>query len=122
MNKPVLTFSFLLVILLFITDACVDHDLGPGTIIDCTGSEDVSYLNDIKPIVDANCSRCHNSSFVGKDWTDPAQLQSRADEAKRRVALPTTHPDHMPLDPPELTHEEIHAISCWVQQGAPIDN
>jgi hypothetical protein len=109
-------------VIMGLAESCVNHDLGPSITVDCTGVTTVSYLNDIKPIVDANCSRCHNSTFAGKNWTDPAQLKSRADEARRRVLLPVTHGDHMPQDPPELTFEEIQSIVCWAEQGAPINN
>lgn len=110
------------VLALLVTAACVDHHLESNISVECDGAETVSYLNDIKPIVDANCSRCHNIGFVGRDWTDPEQLQDHAAEASRRVQLPTTHADHMPMDPPELTIEEIKSIACWAEQGAPIDN
>ncbi len=103
--------------------ACDNHDLGPVINITCDPNEEISYLDDIKPIVDANCSRCHNAGdFPTRDWTDKDLLHDYAGEAARRVQLPVTDADHMPLDPPELTIEEITAIVCWAQQGAPTDN
>jgi hypothetical protein len=104
--------------------SCDNHDLGPPELeITCDPNDAVSYLNDIKPIVDANCSRCHNSGdFPTRDWTDKELLSEYADEAARRVKLPTTNADHMPQDPPELTLAEITAIVCWAQQGAPTNN
>jgi hypothetical protein len=115
----------LLVCLLFTpwVISCDNHDLGPVNIVSCDGISTVSYLNDIKPIVDENCSRCHNSGdFPTRDWTNKDLLKEYASEAARRVQLPVTDPDHMPLDPPELTIDEIQAIVCWAQQGAPVDN
>lgn len=115
----------ILVTLLFVgwVIACDDHDLGPVNEISCDGVATVSYLNDIKPIVDANCSRCHNSGdFPTRDWTDKDQLKAYANEAARRVQLPVTDPQHMPQDPPELTTDEIKAIVCWAGQGADVDN
>jgi uncharacterized membrane protein len=110
------------VLALLVTAACVDHHLESTISVECDGAETVSYSDHIMPIVEENCSRCHNSSFVGRNWTDPVQLQEHAGEAARRVQLPTTHPDHMPQAPPELTLEEIKSIVCWAEQGAPIDN
>lgn len=102
--------------------SCASNDLGPSRPpIECT-SDEISYLTQIKPIVEENCSRCHNADFTGKDWTDPAQLKEHATEAARRVQLPAQDADHMPLDPPELTETEITYIVCWARQGAPIDN
>lgn len=121
MHKSSRSATTFIIGLSFVVGACVDHNLESNLVIDCESTETVSYLNTIKPIVDGNCSRCHKSSFVGKDWTDPVQLQEHASEASRRVRLPTTHPDHMPHDPPELTLEEITSIVCWAEQGAPID-
>ena len=104
--------------------SCDNHDLGPPEIeITCDPNDIVSYVNDIKPIVDVNCSRCHNSGdFPSRDWTDKDMLKQYASEAARRVKLPTTNSDHMPKDPPELTLSEITAIVCWVEQGANVNN
>lgn len=102
--------------------SCANNDLGPVIVVDCDGFKTVSYKGDIKPIVDKVCSKCHNSSFVGRNWTDPAQLKAFATEAARRVVLAPTEADHMPKDPPELEYAQIENIVCWAKQGAPIDN
>jgi len=109
--------------ILFVTDACVDHDLASSIPVDCSGAETVSYNDHIKPIVVSICSNCHNTTdFPERDWTNPVLLHEYASEASRRVRLSTTDPDHMPKDPPELTLDQIKSIVCWAEQGAPIDN
>jgi hypothetical protein len=122
-RMKLITKLFILTLLAPWAFSCANNDLGPVELISCDGVAEVSYLDDIKPIVDANCSRCHNATdFPDRDWTDPAKLKTFASEASRRVQLPVSDPDHMPYDPPELTKQEIQNIVCWAKQGAPIDN
>ncbi len=108
----------------FLITSCVSHDLGEVVVIgDC--ENEISYNDDIKPIVTGRCAigACHNGSMgPDLDWRDPAKFQANADEAKRRVALPATDPDHMPKNGTTLPIGEIQKISCWADQGAPTDN
>jgi hypothetical protein len=115
--------SFVTMLFVSWTISCDNYDLGPVPIVSCDGAEEVSYLGSIKPIVDKVCDECHNTAdFPTRDWTNKDLLHEYADEAARRVQLPVTDPDHMPLDPPELTLTEIKAIVCWAEQGAPTNN
>lgn len=115
-----LTSRFIIASLFLLwTIACENHDLGPVTIVDCNGVEDIPYSR-VQAVVDRVCDNCHNSSFPNRDWTKPEQLKDFASEAARRVQLPDTDPDHMPKDKEPLTDEELEAIVCWAAQGAPI--
>lgn len=109
-------------VILFVS-ACVSHDLGQEAVAyECDG--DVSFSNDIQPILNDRCVTCHNSAELGSshDWTNPEVFQQHATEAKRRVMLPLSDADHMPADGTSLNEEEITKIACWADQGAPIDN
>jgi hypothetical protein len=105
-------------------ESCVSHDLEPAFTVDCNGFNTVSFANDIQPILQANCAipDCHNGdNGAAIDWRDADKFKAHAEEAKRRVALPKTHGDHMPRVG-EITDAQISSIVCWAEQGAPINN
>ena len=112
--------SLIFLLIAIFSAACADHDI-PLT-FDCS-SEDISYLDDVRPIVTANCaiSGCHNGDLGSdKDWRELENLQSRASEVKRRITLPAGAAGHMPAKG-SLTYDEIQTLVCWVDQGA-LDN
>jgi hypothetical protein len=98
--------------------SCVQHDIPLH--IDCLSDTEISYVEDVDPIVMQNCaiSGCHNGdNGADKDWTNFENFQSHSAEVRRRITLPADHPDHMPLSG-SLTAVEIQTIICWVDQGA----
>ena len=104
-------------------ESCVDHNLAPGVVVDCTGAKTVSYVNDIIPIINSHCAitgdgGCHNGGN-GDDlnWTKLANLQNHASNLKIRVTLPPTDPAHMPRIG-TLDLDQIQTLVCWVEQGA----
>ena len=104
-------------------ESCVDHSLAPGVVVDCSGAETISYVNDVIPIINTHCAitgdgGCHNGGN-GDDlnWTKLANLQNHAAELKVRVTLPPSDPAHMPrIGILELN--QIQTLVCWVEQGA----
>ena|SRR5688572_645365 len=120
--------SLLLLAILFITviitESCVNHDIKPPGEIDCEGFQTVSFNNDIKGILVNHCAveGCHNGdNGEERNWKDPQKFQDHAFEARRRVQLPASDPDHMPAAG-EISEEQIKLIVCWANQGAPINN
>jgi hypothetical protein len=98
--------------------SCVQHDIPLQ--VDCLSDTEISYVEDVDPIVIQNCaiSGCHNGdNGTHLDWTDFDNFQSHSAEVRRRVTLPSDHPDHMPKSG-SLTVVEIQTIICWVDQGA----
>lgn len=78
----------------------------------------VSYLNDIKPILQANCikSGCHNGdNGADKNWSVFSNVQAKADLIKLRTGNKS-----MPADiaPTGLPQSQIDLIACWVDDGA----
>ena len=89
----------------------------------------VSYLNDVDPIIQARCaiSGCHVAGTAQPDYTIFAELQSRAHNnplgIRQRVKtddMPRqAGNDTQPGDP--LSAQEKALIFCWIDEGA-LDN
>ncbi|MGJ3233469.1 hypothetical protein [Marivirga sp.] len=79
---------------------------------------DISFSNDVKPIIASNCavSGCHNGSQF-PDFSDDENIFENASRIKSR----TESGSMPPAGRPDLTNEEIQAIACWVDDGA-LDN
>lgn len=98
----------------FVKDAngCIDSDY---TIYISTG---VSYLDDIKPILETSCikSGCHNGdNGAERNWSVLANVQTKAQKIKEFTGNGT-----MPLDiaPTGLPQNQRDLIACWVDEGA----
>ena len=78
------------------------------------GFSGMSYVNNVKPILDTNCNYspgCHGAGNP-RDWTIYDNVRHRAELIKLYTARRI-----MPLNG-ELTQEEIDIIGCWVDDGA----
>ena len=99
---------------IFFYTGCSSNDM-PGLFCD---DQVVSYQNDIKPILEANCikSGCHNGdNGAERDWSVFENVQTHADQIKE-----LTGNGSMPLDiaPTGLPQRERDLIACWVNSGA----
>jgi hypothetical protein len=93
-------------------DGCIDSD---HSIYISTG---VSYLDDIKPILEVNCikSGCHNGdNGAQRNWSVFSNVQAKALKIKEFTGNGT-----MPLDiaPTGLPQNQRDLIACWVDDGA----
>ena len=96
--------------------SCAEHDI--PLVVECLNNEEISYASDVKPIVETVCTGCHNGSIgADRNWLVFSNFQNHASEVRRRVTLPSDHPDHMPRGG-SLSSDEIQTIICWVDQGA----
>lgn len=99
-----------------------DEGDDPPVSIDCTGS-DPSYMNDIKPIIDASCALagCHEANFLNGDFTTYDGLKEKANNGTliERAVEDKDMPPENTNGPMELSDEEIKLINCWVADGAP---
>jgi len=90
--------------------------------IDCTGIT-VSYINDIKPITDANCAftGCHVTGFANGDYTSYVGLKAKVDngQLKKRAIKKRDMPPSNTPGPKGLTDTEIQLIFCWIEDGGP---
>ncbi len=107
--------------------SCGDDDEPTTTTCDTT---DVSYANDIAPIISSNCAGtdCHTGSspLSGKPFNDYAGVKAQVD-AQRLVGsikhlqgfLPMPRKDDGSADATMLKDCEINKIESWVNAGAP---
>lgn len=120
MNRitPSIRFAVLLLVVFGFQLSCADHDF-PSYV--CPDTE-VSYLEDVKPIVEAKCaiSGCHNGSLgAERNWTDFSTFRQNARNGNvknyviNRIMPPSTSPNG------GLTQEQINVIACWADDGAP---
>ena len=98
---------------------------GAQNATNCTSNCDpnaFTYLQTVKPIIDANCLGCHNSSLAsgGLDYSTYAGLQAVALNGRLLGAI--THAagfTPMPYNRPKLSDCNIDQITKWVNAGAP---
>ncbi|HEY0654867.1 MAG TPA: hypothetical protein VGD65_17135 [Chryseosolibacter sp.] len=98
--------------------SCADHDFPT---YNCPDNE-VSYLEDIKPILESKCaiSGCHNGSLgADRDWSNFAVFQENAQHGNvknfvvNRIMPPASSPKG------GLSQDQINAIACWIDDDAP---
>ena len=81
----------------------------------------VSYLTDVKPILQASCYSCHSTSFrSGNVYLDT--YEGASEEANDHLLPAITHePGHtpMPLGGSKLPPCDIAKITKWINAGAP---
>lgn len=83
---------------------------GPGG-MDC--ESDISFVMDIKPIIDTKCIMCHDGSQPIPDFRTYQVIKNNAAKVKELTAakiMPQTG---------TLTDAQIKLIGCWVSNGAP---
>ena len=77
---------------------------------------EITYTQDVEPIIQANCtvSGCHVPGTGLPNYQDFSTVQALAQEIKSR-----TGSGEMPKGDRTLSMDEINAIACWVDDGAP---
>lgn len=83
---------------------------------------DMSYADDILPIISGNCYGCHGNDIVtaGIDLEGYTDLKVRVDNGDLVGAI-THAPGYtpMPYNQPKLSDCDINKIKAWIQSGAP---
>jgi len=82
------------------------------------GDTGISYENDIKPILQANCikSGCHNGdNGADRNWSVFANVKEKAQGIKTRTGNGTMPADIAPTGLPQAQRD---LIACWVDDGA----
>ena len=87
-----------------------EPEVDPGPIDPC---EDITYSTNVKPIIDSSCIQCHGSGGNFPNLTTYSGVSSNAAIVKNAVVS-----GRMPQGG-SLTQEQIKAIECWVDAGAP---
>lgn len=85
----------------------------------------VSYLKDVKPILDSACISCHSEHHADDD----IRLDSREAMIRRKVAIPgnsakskliqsvSRKGKRMPPSGPRLSDAQVKILRDWVDQG-----
>jgi hypothetical protein len=84
--------------------------------VDCSAMP-VTYLTDIKPILEQHCNRCHGRAG-GYNFSIMADI-TRA--VKKGELLGTIKWQHgfpkMPISAPQLDAATISKVECWINNG-----
>ena len=83
---------------------------------------EVSYLRDVKPIIDSKCNNCHGnpptfgapSSYTTYENVRTAVLNQGLID---RITRPENTAGAMPLGGPRLSQNEINIIIQWSEEG-----
>jgi uncharacterized membrane protein len=83
---------------------------------------EVSYLRDVKPIIDSKCNNCHGnpptfgapSSYTTYENVRTAVLNQGLID---RITRPENTSGAMPLGGPRLSQNEINIIIQWSEEG-----
>jgi hypothetical protein len=86
-------------------------------IIDPNCVEDVSFANDVWPIIEQNCTGCHGvGNSTGYVFTNHTNVSFNANAiigSMRNEGFQL-----MPIGGPALPDSLIQKVSCWINQGS----
>lgn len=112
------TVVFLLSSLLFSIQSCAKDKVQPAP-LDSTCADTISFVNDILPIMESNCTICHNSNnpSAGYDLSTHAGVIQNLGKV-----LGSVRQDGSALSMPQggnkIADISIQKINCWINQGA----
>ncbi len=127
-------FAFLILlsgVVMLSTLGCTKNKTMEEVIPDICDTIDVAYNDEIKTLINLNCSYsgCHDGNLAGiGDFTNYEGLLSRLESGSIKlhaIDLPKDDPDHMPPyytpvgNPTDLTTEETDMLLCWILNGYP---
>ena len=104
-----------------------------GAMLNSALAENVSYLEQIKPILKQHCYKCHGEDEDKGDLRlhTAEQIQSSGmviandlenSELIRRITLSSDDDDFMPKKAEKLPDDQIALIRQWIEQGADFGN
>ena len=100
--------------------------------IDATQAASVSFKNDVVPILERHCFKCHRGKAAeaglnltthagilkGGDYAGACVVPGEPDQSAIVMHIRGIYEPKMPKDAPELTEDELHTIRMWVAAGA----
>jgi mono/diheme cytochrome c family protein len=104
--------------------------------LDAEEAGKVSYIRDIKPLLEEHCSECHSSDeqkggfdtstvhnlLKGGKKASPAIVPGKPDESALVQYLRGQREPQMPKGNQKLTADELHLIRSWIAAGAKDDS
>ncbi len=89
----------------------------------------VSYANDVQPILQSRCGSCHMGEFTSKDLNMDTYNNLMAGSqngpvivagnAKDSLLVKKISSGEMPKRGPKLTPAQVQVIEVWINAGAP---
>lgn len=81
-------------------------------------AETITYTQDVKPIVDANCIVCHSAGGAAsfQPWTNYTQVKNNIDNILNRIQRPAGDPQKMPQGG-SLSPSQIEVFIQWKNNG-----
>ena len=115
----------LLIIVIFISSCYYDNqqDLYPGQAT--CDTVNVSFAKEIKPLIDAQCTGCHNtqSPTAGISLSTHAEILAYAKSGQLYGVLswvaPFTGSKQMPPGGPKWSNCNLSKLKSWIDKGAP---
>jgi hypothetical protein len=109
---------FIIICTLFLASSCTKEKTPFVQTPTC--SENVSFVNDVLPVIEQNCSGCHDANGAGGySFTDYSNISTNANALL--ISLRASGPQLMPQGGPALPDSTIQLIECWIYQGK-LDN
>jgi uncharacterized membrane protein len=106
-------YKIVFIIILVISLASCENNVEENNMVEIELCDpNVSFINDVKPIIDNSCISCHSGNQF-PDLTSYASIKNNANIIKAQVEART-----MPIGG-TLTNAEIKLISCWIDNGKP---
>ena len=108
--------------ILFIIIGCANDST--SDLIDNIPVEDVSYTDNVKPIINNNCIQCHGSVPANGAPMSLATYQNVKDAINdrgliERISRAENEPGRMPLGSPRLPQNVIDIIIQWESEDFP---
>jgi hypothetical protein len=108
-------FLVSLVLNILLTSSCTKDKVGGNVPYpDVICSDTISFVNDVLPIIQNNCSGCHNNSN-GYTFTNHQNISSNY--AAIIGSMQGLGYQLMPKGLPAIPDSLIQKIQCWVNQG-----
>jgi hypothetical protein len=108
-------YSFFLLIFITVFSSCEKDKVGGNlSYPDVICSDTISFVNDVLPIIQNNCTGCHNNSN-GYTFTNHQNISSNY--AAIIGSMQGLGYQLMPKGLPAIPDSVIQKIQCWVNQG-----
>jgi hypothetical protein len=110
---------FITVCSLFFASSCTKEKTPFSQIPTCNGT--VSFANDVLPLMEQNCTGCHNAGNAsgGYNLSDYTTIAAHANATLG--SMRNSGYKLMPQGGPALPDSSIQLIECWIYQGK-LDN
>jgi uncharacterized membrane protein len=121
MKYPIL---FVVLSSLLVWSACSeDNDMPEEMDKECT--EQYTFSGEVQALINATCaySGCHAGGLGLPDFRSYEGLVATIESGRfqNRVLQQMSMPPSNAQGPISLTEEELHLLSCWIEQGYPED-